>query len=368
MAEKGLMDNNLLLYFLAGAGRAIGGDGSFADKLGLMSQQNIAAQSKDKANKDYIKMLRQMLSGGGKITLDKDNVKINAPANSLKDSSTNTNNQLIDMLGAGELNPLVSPLDTPSADLAGLTTKDVSQALSGALNVEQLIQSKINAESNRKLRVRELDILQGRADTDRLKALANLQKQFRTSPLSVPGVGKVTLDEWNALDTKTKAYSYYAFDAKSNDEKVLSFNEWNQQTDLPTAKQLYDLAMEDPGFNKWLTKYRKSGTTGTSLGEKIEQRKAFADIDAVKYFTDPKGLIEDINKYMSSKEVRRKLLVFSDDKATKDKKSYELKEKFIQSKINAAGGEILDGRLEGKTVIWTVKWPDGSTSEVKDDN
>ena len=204
------------------------------------------------------------------------------------------------------------------------------------------------------------------AETASVKAQTELIKSMRRSPLEVPGRGQIGFDEWKSLDTKTKAYSYYAFDAEQRDEDVMPYNEWNTQTDPPTAAKLYNIAKEDPEFQDWLTKYKESGATRISIGEKIETKEAMGQVENIDYFSRPKGgLLDDVNKYLGSDEVQNKLIQYYDDPQKRDMEKIREKENFTVSKIKSAGGKIIDSKLDGRDFVWTVKWPNGKTTEVR---
>ena len=61
-ALSNLLKSKLFLQFLSGAGGAIGGEGSFADKINQMNQQNIAAQSMAGTQNKYLGQINDMLS------------------------------------------------------------------------------------------------------------------------------------------------------------------------------------------------------------------------------------------------------------------------------------------------------------------
>ena len=399
------MDNEgvrlLMSMMLQGGGEL---SGSPAIKgIGAVGNQFLAAQSMKSQQKEKYKWLSDLLNGGGKMSLDAENISIKAPAKSLSmnevgegslpgagavakpeqalPAATGGTSQGIDpkvlmaILGGVGQGPTESPAGGSSASLVGLTPQDLSLALEGATRAKTLEANIADALAGRELKGRELDILDSyrkasvdvdsyKATTDRVSELRKLAESVREAPLSVPGLGKVDLETWKSLDTKTKAYSYYAFDAQQNGEKPMPYNEWDQQTDDPTAKQLYDLAVDDPDFNEWLTKYRQSGATRITIGEKVETAEALADVKAVKYFTDPEGLTADIDKHMKSEEVQNKLFQFADKPREQTKQTIVEKGKFIETKIKGAGGKISGARMEGRTRVWTVKWPNGKITEV----
>ena len=139
---KNLLSNNLFLSMLSGAGQAISEGKPIASGLNPLIQQNIGAQSKAKLNSKYIQMLSQMLKGGAKVNMDKDKFSVSGPSTIFGSDGDQSGgggggdagqsqNGMLEML-----NPSSSSPDISSADLAGLTSKDVSEALSGASDVQ----------------------------------------------------------------------------------------------------------------------------------------------------------------------------------------------------------------------------------------
>lgn len=404
----------LMMQYLSNAGSAISQGQPMAPALNQVTNQAITNQS-------LIKLLQTMLGGGegslpagAKITADRDNFSMKLPTGSLggwggegggfgADKTLAQNRQIpqaqvpqaqvpqaqipqggtastphdslsLKGMGPWQLNPSSSPLGALSvADLAGLTPKDIFQAMQFKFAQDEMVQKRrtdaVDATYKEALTLQALESIgtsRTNAQTSRLKALTELQKTLRSAPLTVPGLGGVTLDEWNALDTKTKAYSYYAYDAQLRKEQVMPYNEWSQQTNEPTAKQLYDLAVEDPAFGEWLTKYQESGATRITMGEKVETRRAFADVDAETYFTDPKGMIKDVQAWIND-TTQRVQWAIEDTEQGQQRKKAEMSAQFIRGKINSAGGKVRDIKVDGRTMIWTVEWPDGNVREVKYD-
>lgn len=161
------MENKLFLQYLSGAGAAMGGEGSFAAGLNKITQQNIATQNyaqmvgkqqtaAKKRHQEYMSMMKELLGGGAKINMDKDNVSIKAP--SALFGGEGGMSSLISggapaASGAGGpaakqefdvLNPSASPLDVSSADLAGLTPQNISQALQLGMASEELEGKKLS--------------------------------------------------------------------------------------------------------------------------------------------------------------------------------------------------------------------------------
>lgn len=71
------IDTNMLMYMLAGTGAALSPEGSAGQAIGQMTQGAIQTQN-------YSKMLQQMLAGGGKMNMDKDNMSFKVPTGFFK--------------------------------------------------------------------------------------------------------------------------------------------------------------------------------------------------------------------------------------------------------------------------------------------
>ena len=71
------LDTNMLMYMLAGTGAALSPEGSAGQAIGQMTQGAIQTQN-------YSKMLQQMLAGGGKMNMDKDNMSFKVPTGFFK--------------------------------------------------------------------------------------------------------------------------------------------------------------------------------------------------------------------------------------------------------------------------------------------
>lgn len=391
MAEGGLSElfqNKLFLQYLAGAGADLSAYGADTGKgfqptnINATTQQNISSQN-------FMKLLQQLLGPDGtKGTFDSKGISLNIPKESQMFSSILGGEEphSVDMSlapktsttpktgGISTVNPFVtsrSETNFSPADLAGLTPKDIAMAWGTKQEQDKLENKKASDVAEALYRQDLLGINRENAASTRLGKITELMKSLRKAPLEVPGLGNLSMDEFNALDTKTKAYAYYAFDAKKKSEEVLSYNDWAKQVDTPLAKQLYDLSQEDPDFGEWLIgKYKPSGATRITLGEKIEEKKKMSELSGQLYFNDPKWTTE-LDKYMASPDVWDKLANVPGKSGSPEYKAglvkarAKEKAKFIEDKITAGGGKVVDAKVDGKTGIWTVQWPDGSTKEIK---
>ncbi len=86
-----------------------------------------------------------------------------------------------------------------------------------------------------------------------------------------------------------------------------------------------------------------------------------ADVKARKYINDPKGLVADIDKHLSSKAVRSDIR-----RAGPERKGLETARKsieFVENKIRSAQGTVTDVNWEGDIITWTFTYPNGETGE-----
>ena len=161
------MENKLFLQYLSGTGAAMVGEGSFAAGLNQITQQNIAAQNyqkmvgkqqtaAQKRHQEYISMMKELLGGGAKVSMDEKTTSIKMPSKLLGGEEG-----LSSLIAGGDftasgvgggaaqqefktLNPSTSPLDVSGADLAGLTPQNISQALQLGFTGEELERRKFS--------------------------------------------------------------------------------------------------------------------------------------------------------------------------------------------------------------------------------
>jgi len=388
-----LLQNRLFLSYLSGAGSAMQQGEPVAPALNAITQQNIGAQSKAKANEYYMKMLKEILAGGGDVKLGKDKTTINAPSEmyggvgselgsvdpakgsgmtasgsvdasytpsvpEASNSSISSPSQLMER--SHYLNPSASPLS--GADLAGLTAADVSQALSGATGVQALRQKSLNDVADQTFRQRQLESIDRHRKQQIEESKARIGEIERGDRLDQPFISGYSLREYKSLPIKSKEYIVAREAARQRGEEFMSQREWENLE--PTSREKFlRAAMADPELKKAAEDLAKAGAT--NIGEIVERGEKKADIKAKKYFTDPKGLTSDVEKYINSDDVQRRL--FALDPSEQDKAAIAEKEKFIISKITGAGGKIdyNKTRVEGRTFVFVVTWPDGKTSEVR---
>jgi len=363
-----LIENRLLLQMLSGVGASIAGEDSFAAGINPIIQQNISSQS-------YAKLLSKLLEGGGKMTLDKDKVNITADPKLLQDDtediqsvlagtrpktpglgtlarptkdisisetiqSTRPQGGTTNFLGA-LLNPSASPLgELTGADLAGLTTQDISQALQLRLGTESLKQKT------------QADIRQSLLDQMRLGILGQ-QAETAEKRANIEAFKAMTKDE------RTAAQKNYAFAQTPEGGNFRgSFSDF-QDIAKTTHEKDYEAAVEGGykgTFHEWYRDIVALGG-GLDLGERL-------DIKSEAYLTDPRGLAKDIDKFVESEDFQNRMFALGEQAETERPREII---KFIEGRITATGGTITDVELsdDGKIVTWSVTFPRGRKKEIK---
>lgn len=361
-----LFNNKLFLQYLSSAGQDILAGNPIGENVNAVTQQNISAQN-------YIKLLQKMLGGDiprdGKVTMDEKGTKFEVPKSALstpKDESLDLAIQGSNLPGGSGIdwarigNPFASsqPGEISGADLAGLTTQDISQALQFKMTKEELAQKKITDFVDNLYKIGQLQEIQKGDDLD------------QPYPIPVPGIGIVTLRQWQTLPTEHKEYALAAAQAaKLGDTEFMSMREW-KSLEPTDREQFLRSALKDPELMKAAKELATAGATRISLGEKLEEKKALAAIEGQNYFKNPKW-IDDVSKHLESESTQRilDLVPGKGEEYTKNVKRARAEEsiKYIEAKIVGGGGTIEDVQWgpDKKTMIWTVKWPSGDTEKIR---
>ncbi len=379
-----LLTNRLFLSYLSKSGAALNPQAGGIDAL---TQQLIgAANAKDLQDRNR-RELRALLSGKGvtesisdpgsplqKVTQTKDKTLLELADLGVEGGSSEGGQSIA---GGGAERAVLKQLkeensnfggilSNPSSgqsgasyqELAGLSAEDISRISRDAIATETGIAGIKYRQALGEQARAQASAIPIQAGTRRLAEMRKWQESIRRAPFEVD----MSFTEWKSLDSKTKAYHYYAYNAKQNDEAVLDFNEWDRQADPTTIEQIYNVAKDDKGFRDFYFKQKALGG-GLDLKERGKIQEQTADIKSKKFFTDPKGLSSTVRKRLSSDEFQNK--IFSLSESDRDKTTVQEAENESVRLIKNSGGTIVDSRVEGRTFIWTVKWPDGSTSEVK---
>ena len=279
---------NLLRQYMSGVGAGLNPD-PWVQNLNRITQQNVSATSQA----GLIDLYRQILSGkmpGAKANLSEKGMNLTMPSQTLGlgegagGAGVEGHMGAVSDLGAGVsgvpsapaqptsnipatqqeggflsklLNPSVSQPGSgtiPPSALAGLSPQDVSAALSGALNIEQLRQKQIMN-------------MMGLAKGD------PLESQF---PIPHPEAGIITQRQWSSLPTEEREFSAYVHAAKKlgapNDELTREFFLTLEPTE---REQFMRAAMEDPKLMEATKELATAGRTVIDIGgETLERERA----------------------------------------------------------------------------------------------
>ena len=269
------LENKLLLQYLAGVGGAMSAGEPIGPAVAGITQQNISAQN-------FVKMMKTLLAGGGKLNLDKENLSFKAPMSvfgegtkmgeptggSALDPSRYTTGAKQPAFDLGDLlNPSASPLDISAADLAGLTTQDITQALQLKFAGEELKRKKmadVVEETYYGAAARRME-----AETARI-----------TPSISVPGIGMLSRPEfiqwWKTATKDERTAAKKNYDVAVDQGYEGSFEDW-----------MVRLAALEGGIPEFAEKKR--------IGEEIKTESKLAGPDYVQ--TVREDLMKDRDKW-----------------------------------------------------------------------
>jgi hypothetical protein len=117
-------------------------------------------------------------------------------------------------------------------------------------------------------------------------------------------------------------------------------------------------------YSEWRMELAKMA--GGFGGDKVNQAEAMQDVKDRRYFSDPKGgLSKDIEDHMNSMPVMMQTARHKLGTKEHSKVSAKIREDYFKKKLADSGGEIVSGKVVGKDSVWTIRWRDGKTSEVR---
>jgi hypothetical protein len=376
----------MLMQYLSTAGSAISQNQPVAPAINQVTNANMANQSQ-------LKLMQALLGGGAggtelpegaKVSMDNVNTTWKIPSSALKgmtgdprtfglDAEANSPAQAPNpgmgseaSFGAPQfqpgnapqpselakspyVNPSSSPLDNlTAADLVGLTPKDLMQALQFKLMKNELAgkqadrksvaaTARMNANTARRNSdVSMLNAIRAMGKDERTSAIQNFE--FAQSDLGGKWTGTFAEFQRDARTTHGKDYDK----AYADDKSIGSFNEW-----------LRDITALGGGMN---------------LQDKKDVRLMQADVDAISYLSDPKGLSTDVDKYINTESAQNELFQLVGNPSRHRERKAELEAAYIRKKILAIdGAKIIDIVSSGHTLTWKIKYKDGSTGEISRD-
>ena len=364
---ESLLQNKLFLQYLSAAGSDLSTTGQLGAGVAGVTSQNIQSQN-------FMKLLQQMLGGqvpGGKLSADDKGIKFDVPKSALGDTfnikeglaPTNTpvapTGQTLPIGGqVSAANPFApGQLDINAADLAGLTTQDISSAIGMRMQQDQLGQKRISDVMD--MLYKGQMIQESAARTRKADLPEPLDEDF---PITHPTGGQLTHRQWQTLPDDEKRYAIYVHGSKQlGDKDIMTKNEFESLK--PTDREKLLRAFErDPKLLGIETGLRKAGATKIDLSGKLEEKKAMSELSGQLYFNEPKWT-DDLNKHIGSADVQDQLFKADNPKQVRSEETV----KFIENKISAGGGKVEAVRWaeDGKTMIWKVRWPSGDVKEIK---
>jgi len=289
---------------------------------------------------------------------------------------------LTQMLGGGQVNPAAGFANLRPADLAGVSPEMLSQALQFKMQQEQLGKKNI------------MDVLGMMTDIQRNKALENyynqLGEQGKSSaeiarireerlakgdtldqefPVQVPGVGKVTTRQWNALPKDTQDYAMYVNSVLPR-EKVLNPQEF-KNLDPTVQEKFLRRAMEDPELMKAAKELRESGAIRITTGEKAEAaaaiKRATSAEEAWAQLHNPTQLNALVKKAVDDPVTANAIFAARDNPAEMTRIKGRTVAGVIDNMVRAGGGRFVKDTVlskDGKTLTYTIKWPNHPEPEV----
>jgi len=181
-------------------------------------------------------------------------------------------------------------------------------------------------------------------------------------PLDQPFLGKLTLRQFNALPESAREYLLAKKGAEVlGDTDFMTKREWEEIKPNERVKFLEELSKR-PELVELQERLSKAGAPVNVIENAVNKELALSEIEGQKYFNKP-GWADDVNKYLASEEVQDKIFTSKEPDKTKAIETVG----YIESKIKAGGGEIVNVKWDddGKTMVWTVKWPSGNTSTIR---
>jgi len=296
---ENILQNKIFMQLLSNAGAAMQQGQPIGPALNQVTQQQISSQN-------YLALMKSLLGKGvdfksdakGKATISMEDFDPSKEGPAFDEAGI-----LPSQGGTGVLNPSASSVG--GADLAGLTTKDISQALQFKFMQEELGQKKFS------------DMFDMLYKTKVSAPLARAQTEAITPSITMPGTdikitGKQYIDWWKTSnkDERTAAIKNYEYAQTDKGGSFKGSFEKFQDAARTTHKKDYDTYVEQEkavgtpekgiqSFNEWLLSWAKAGATTISLGERedIETMKDKVTREsAIKSPDFPQSVKEDLMK------------------------------------------------------------------------
>lgn len=292
-----LLQNPFFLSLMSQVGAGLAGDNQAVQGVNAINQQAIGAKSK-------ADMMQRLLAGqvpGGSLQITDKGIKIALPPSgesglgSLSDNSGLALAQQGSQLKGGsgiqwnqqnmpsqvrQLNPFVSsqPGAFSYADLAGLTSQDVTEAFGANLQQQRINQESINSVYDNMYKIALMNQAQSVAES-------------RKPIFTVPGTGvKLSANdylEWKKLgqSERTSLVKEYEYAQEQGFKgSIIDFKNSVGSTGIKDYEYAKSQGYEGSYYD-WKTDIAKAGAI--NLGEAVEKRKALGQVDQELKVTDP---------------------------------------------------------------------------------
>ena len=374
--------NPLVAQYLSGLGADLMEYGANTDKGIQLKNVNAITNQSIKAN-NMMKLMEQALSqDGSSVKVDSKGIKLDitpgsgmyknlmgeegmaAPAATVENAQGAQAAQPQPVQPQPQ-QPIANPLSEAAKNggLAGLSTEDILAAINVNQRQQQIMQGTRQQASNELYR-NNVTAPYTRALTEQAKA---------ATAENIPSVGIAYGDKvmtvtpkdaiaWEKMKKETTPNEIKLYDyARSQgfQGSIVDF----KNTGITNNMKDYEAAKNDPAFNQWLLKQKKAGATNISLDTKLEEKKAMSELEGQLYFNNPKWT-DDIQKQVADFDKNQAWLIPEGERPLAKSKIIV---KSIEDKITAGSGDIQKVAMDkdGKTMIWTVKWPSGDIKIIK---
>ena len=333
MAEKqGLWQNQLFLQMLGAAGADI----SAGNPIGA----NVNAAMKEKQSNEAFRNLLASFLGpdgvpGGKATVGDKGADLHLPAEYIASSLKGG----FEPLGSGEV-PGGGTEGAFSTDFSGTPAPAPASSLGGM--------AKPNPFAS---------VLSNLSASD----MVGLTPEMMSTALTLGMKAK------EVKDTSTSGMKEYRFAQSQGYEG--DFTSWAQAEGTTADWKNYNKA-KDGGyagtFHEYQLEMKKAGATAITFPQRLDHAADLAGLKGETYFKDPKAWGKDLDKWLSDEDYL--LLPGFDAVETPEEETafiWDATVNWIQQKIDAGNGVVTKREWEGDTAIWTIKWPNGRTQEVR---
>ncbi len=294
-----LLQNKLFLQYLAGAGQDIGSGNAIGTNVNAITQQNIASQN-------YMKLLKKMLGPDEtKGTFSNKGLTLSIPQSAISTGGAflGENPLGIESTPSPVSNPKVgtaspfvgSQSDITASDLAGLSTADIGNVLSGAMSVEALKQKKVSDVIDTIYKLQQMK--KSEAEIGKIERGDPLDQTF---PIKDPFAGTVTNRQWNAMPDDEKRYAIYVHGANKTGQSLMSkegFESMKPTEQIRTLKAY----MDNPKLFDAALKLKVAGSTKISLEGKVKEKEALNEVERRDLVKKPDFAQKVTNDLMKNK-------------------------------------------------------------------